>query len=144
VVDVIERGEPAAMLCHWTGIFYNGRELGFRTMQEVVRRIHARYKQVAWMKLADLARYWAAKELTRIDAPTAGRLRLNAPYACPDFTFSWRATSAPAVHRDGKVTPLREVGTWQALVPGAWRREGDGIVLCIDLPKGVVEIQAQA
>jgi hypothetical protein len=144
VVDVIERGEPAAMLSHWTGIYYNGQELGFQTMQEAVRRIHARYKQVAWMKLADLARYWAAKELTAIQAPSPDRLRLQAPYACPDFTFSWRTSSPPALVASGKVTPLREVRNWQQLEPGSWRREGDRIHLCVSLPKGTLEVQAQA
>jgi hypothetical protein len=68
MVEVIDRGEPAAMLCHWTGIYHNGQEHGFKAMQEIVRRIHARYKQVQWTKLNDLARYWAAKELTSIAA----------------------------------------------------------------------------
>jgi hypothetical protein len=143
VVDVIERGEPAAMLSHWTGIYYNGQELGFRAMQEVVRRIKTRYKQVAWMKLAELSRYWAARELTTIHAPSAGRLRLKAPYACPDFTLSWRTSSPPALVSSGKVTPLREVRNWQELEPGAWRREGDRINLCISLPKGEIEIQSK-
>jgi hypothetical protein len=144
VVDVIERGEPAAMLCHWTGIYHNGQELGFRAMQEIVRRVNSRYKQVVWMKLADLARYWAARELTAIQAPSAGRLRLQAPYACPDFTLSWRTSAAPALVSNGKVTPLREVRTWQELEPGAWRREGDRVILCMALPKGAIEIQSKA
>jgi hypothetical protein len=96
------------------------------------------------MKLADLARYWAARELTAIQAPSAGRLRLQAPYACPDFTLSWRTSAAPALVSNGKVTPLREVRTWQELEPGAWRREGDRVILCMALPKGAIELQSKA
>ena len=131
LVDVIERGEPAAMLSHWTGIYYNGRELGFQAMQEVVRRIHARYQQVQWMKLADLARYWAAKELTRIEETPAG-LRLTAPFACPDFTLRWRTARRPA--------RLREVNGWKAMEPGTWRRDGDSVVLCMALNKGITDV----
>src|SRR5262245_23165803 len=67
MVDVIARGEPALMLAHWTGIYWNGQELGFKIFQEVVRRLHARYDNLHWMKLGEVARYWAAKELTRIE-----------------------------------------------------------------------------
>ena len=35
MVEVIERGEPALMLAHWTGIYWNGLELGFTIFQEV-------------------------------------------------------------------------------------------------------------
>ena len=30
MVEVIERGEPAIMVCHWTGIYFNGGEEGFQ------------------------------------------------------------------------------------------------------------------
>ncbi len=67
VVEVIERGEPAIMVCHWTGIYWNGRELGFEVFKEVVRRLTARYDHLLWMKLSEVARYWAARELTRVE-----------------------------------------------------------------------------
>ena len=134
VVEVIERGEPAAMLAHWTGVYHNGRELGFQAMQEVVRRIHARYKQVRWMKLADLASYWAAKELTSIEAAPGG-LRLRAPFACGDFTLRWRTAGRPA--------GLREVRGWESMEPGTWRRAGDSVVVCLALPKGVTELRQE-
>jgi len=87
-------------------------------MQEVVRRIHARFKQVRWMKLDELARYWAAKELTTVE-PTSSGLRLKAPFACSDFTLRWRTPRALA--------GLREVSNWQAIEPGTWRRDGDSV-----------------
>jgi hypothetical protein len=113
-------------------VYYNGRELGFNAMQEVVRRIHSRYKQVRWMKLADLAAYWAAKELTAME-PVAAGLRLRAPFACPDFTVRWRTPGHPA--------GLREVRDWQAIEPGTWRRDGDSVIACIALPQGVTDVR---
>ena len=133
MVDVIERGEPAAMLAHWTGIYHNGRELGFQAIEEVVRRIHARYRQVRWMKLADLARYWAAKELTSIEAVPSG-LRLRAPFACPDFTVRWRTSGRPA--------GLREVRSWESMEAGTWRRASDDAVVCLALAKGITELRS--
>ncbi len=133
VVDVIDRGEPAVILSHWTGIYYNGRELGFQAMQQVVHRIHSRYKQVRWIKLADLARYWAAKELSTIETTPKG-LRIRAPFACPDFTLRWQTTGTPR--------QLREVGNWQAIEPGTWRREGDSVIACLSIPKGTTTLDA--
>ena len=61
---IIRRGEPAVMACHWPGIYFNGTEAGFRNFQEVVRRLHAGFDNPGWMKNGEIARYWAAKELT--------------------------------------------------------------------------------
>jgi hypothetical protein len=141
MVEVIERGEPAAMLCHWTGIYHNGQEHGFKAMQEIVRRLHARFKQVQWTKLNDLARYWAAKELTFV-AATSGGYTLNAPYPCTDFTIKLRATGPVQVRTASQTTPLREVRSWTDMQPGTWRRDGDSAILCMDLPRGATEIVA--
>jgi hypothetical protein len=92
LVEVIERGEPACLLAHWTGIWFNGEERGFRIFQEVVRRLHARFDHLHWMKLAEIARYWAARELTRISR-SDGKVRFWAPFGTPDFTVS---TPSPA------------------------------------------------
>ena len=94
MVEVIERGEPAIMVCHWTGIYWNGQELGFQIFQEVVRRLHARFDGLVWMKLNEIARYWAAKELTRIERET-GAIAFRAPFACPDFTVQFGTPIPP-------------------------------------------------
>ncbi len=141
MVEVIERGDPAILLCHWTGIYFNGRELGFQAMQEVVRRLHARFKQVRWMTLSEIAHYWAAKELTAIESVTGG-LRLKAPYACGEFTLRWRMGAGGRPALGG--APLREVQSWQAMEPGTWRRDGESVVACFSLAKGVTEIRRAA
>jgi hypothetical protein len=53
LVDVIRRGEPALIVCHWTGIYWNGRQLGFEVFREVERRLRAGYAdRIRWMKLS--------------------------------------------------------------------------------------------
>ncbi len=137
LVEVIQRGEPALLLCHWTGIYWNGQELGFRIFQEVVRRLHVRFDHLLWMKPADLARYWAARELTRIES-RGQSLLLNAPFACPDFTLQWTAPSAraPRLRVGSQTTALREVDRPLHLVSGTWCRHPEGLLACLDLPKG--------
>ena len=136
MVDVISRGEPAVMVCHWTGIHFNGQELGFQIFQEVVRRLGERFgTKILWMKLSEIARYWAAKELTRIslDAP-GGNVTFDAPFACPRFTLRLKL---PA----GAAPKLEEVADAARLRPGAFHRDGDTAVCCIDLPKGASELR---
>jgi hypothetical protein len=143
MVEVIERGEPAIILSHWTGIYWNGQELGFKVFQEVVRRLHARFDHLAWMKLSEIARYAAAKTLTRIEA-TAGRVAFQAPFACPAFTFRvapGRDGAVPRLRADGKdQPPLTRVPRPLDLAAGTWCDTTDGRVICVDLPRGRSEI----
>ena len=137
MVDVIARGEPAILVCHWPGIYYGGEELGFRIFQEVVRRLHARYDNLLWMKLSEIARYWAAKELTRIDRQ-GDLVTLSAPFAAPRFTVgvSARADAVPQLTLGETPQALREVAKTGDLTPGTWTRDAHGVVVCFDLPKG--------
>ena len=137
LVEVIERGEPACLVCHWTGIYHNGRELGFKAFQEVVRRLSDRYGHLLWMKTGEIARYWAAKELTTIRRGSAGVL-FTAPFACPAFTvaFDSPGRKPPRLEVDSQESPLRETTGRLDLGPGAWRREGERVTVCFDLPKG--------
>jgi hypothetical protein len=146
--EVIARGEPAVMVGHWPGFYFNGEEVGFRILQGIVARLEAHYDHLIWMRLSDLARYWAARELTRI-VPARGalnrRLAFHAPFACPAFTIridevppmpaqpSVRAGDEP---EGTEAAPLREVRRLLDLEPGTWTRDGRGLVACLDLPRG--------
>jgi hypothetical protein len=140
MVEVIERDEPAIMVCHWTGIYWNGEELGFKVFQEVVRRLHSRFDHLLWMKLNDLAVYWAARELTSV-RPEGSGISLRAPFACPDFTLRFsapRGAGAPALAAGrSPAVPLREVTSPKRLQAGTWCREGETLTACFDLPKGI-------
>ena len=137
MVEVIQRGEPVIIVCHWTGIYFNGEELGLNIFKEVVRRLHARFDHLIWMKTSEIARYWAARELTRIEK-TAGRVRLDAPFASPRFTLRLPAAEsvAPKLQAGAHPVPLTEVAKPERLRAGTWLRETGGIVVCFDLPKG--------
>ncbi|MBC8873202.1 MAG: twin-arginine translocation signal domain-containing protein [Planctomycetes bacterium] len=141
MVDVIERGEPAIMVSHWTGIYFNGEEEGFKTFQEAVRRLHAKYDRLIWMKLCEIARYWAAKELTGIERRD-GVVTLKAPFAAPNFTVrvGAKGSAVPKLTVGGKPLPLTEVAKPLALKSGTWTRDDQGVIVCFDLPKGETQI----
>ncbi len=142
LVEVIERGEPALMVCHWTGIYWNGEERGFKVFQEVVRRLHARFDDLLWMKLSHIARYWAARELTRIERD-ADALELNAPFACGDFTLRWRVSGPgrPYLRFRDAGTDLREVSSPRLLEVGTWYRRGQELTVCLPLAKGASRVE---
>jgi hypothetical protein len=142
MVEVIERGEPALMLGHWTGIYWNGQELGFHVLQEVVKRLHARFDNLAWMKLSEIARYWAAKELTAITRQ-ADQIMFEAPFACPDFTVRVEDPSVVQLKVAGgaEVKELKKVDILRHLHPGAWHRERANVTACFSLPRGASRLE---
>lgn len=143
MVELIERREPAVMLCHWPGMYTHGTKLGFAAFQKVVLALQQRFAaQTAWMKLSEIARYRAASELTRIEMQPDG-LRLQAPFACPNFTLRVAAAAphAPRQVCQDRVHVLTEVADRAALATGTWTGDGQGRILCFDLPKGPSVIQ---
>jgi hypothetical protein len=140
--QVIDKGEPAIIVCHWPGIFYNGEEIGFKIFQEVVRRVHARYDHLLWMKLSEISRYWAAKELTRIERKPDG-LAFTAPFATADFTvdIAGRPDAVPRLVAAGKQTSLQPVKKPTDLKSGTFHRHAAGVMACFDLPKGKSTIE---
>lgn len=135
--EIILRGEPAIMVCHWPGIYYNGEELGFYIFKEAVKRVHNGYNNIIWMKLSEIARYWAAKELTGI-AVHENTLRFQAPFAAPLFTveIAVRKKTVPWLLIKGKRVQLKEAPNELSLDSGSWFRSDRGIIVCFDLPKG--------
>lgn len=148
MVDLIRRGEPAFMLCHWPGIYCNGQETGFDIFKGAVQRLHDGYRdRIVWMKLSEAARYWAARELTAISRGDAG-IGFSAPFAAPDFTVRIPVPSDPppnpVVHPEpGPATTaspalLAMVRQRSDLRGGTWCRDegSDSITVCFPLPKG--------
>jgi hypothetical protein len=142
--EVIARGEPAILVCHWPGIYFNGQEVGFKIFQEVVRRLHGAYDNLTWMKLSQIARYWAARELTRIESSGPGQIAFRAPFACPDFTIKVTPASDVDSHptttvriiADGKEARLAAVSRAHQLKPGTFHRQDRTLLACFDLCKG--------
>lgn len=141
--QVIDRNEPAILVCHWPGIYFNGEEKGFDIFKEVVKRLHAGYDNLLWMKLSEISRYWAAKELTRIERDGAN-VRFSAPFATTRFTVEVAGpapAAQPKIVHSKDTTMLSEVQRRNDLKSGAWLREKQSCVYCFDLAKGASALQ---
>ncbi len=135
--QVIDKGEPAILVCHWPGIYFNGEEIGFNIFKEVVRRIHSKYDNLLWMKLSEISRYWAAKELTQIDKQ-GGRITFNAPFATKRFTVRIKIDlpTLPKLMANNNPVRLRRVKKLLQLQSHTWHTQGRDVTVCFDLPKG--------
>jgi hypothetical protein len=140
LVELIERGEPAVMLCHWPGMYTHGTKKGFEDMKRVVLALEGRYRdQTIWMTISEIARYWAAKELTRVER-SGDQVTLAAPFASPGFTLRVPTTgnAPPKLAHNGAPIPVQEVSNLRHLESGKWLREEGSLTVCFDLPKGQV------
>ncbi len=142
MVDMIDRGGPAIMFGHWQGMFCNGTKRGFEACKKVITTVNEKYRdRTVWMKASELARYQAARELTRIER-AAGGITLTAPFACPMYTVRIGTANAtePKLTHAGQPVVMKEVDSIGKLVSGTWMRDKEGVVACFDLPKGTVVI----
>jgi hypothetical protein len=138
MVELIGRGGPAVMYCHWPGLYTHGTKVGFRDFQKVVTALAGRFgDETLWMKLSEIARYWAARELTAISR-AGDEVHLDAPFACPAFTLRLvsRSSGPPSIRHDAQPIALREIQDRRRLAPRTWHREGDRLTVCFDLAKG--------
>jgi len=140
MIDVIESGEPAVIVCHWPGIYFNGEHVGFNILKEVKRRLDQKYNNLVWMKLSEISRYWAAKELTTI-TPDAKKVMIKAPFASPGFTLKINAVSRnPQIKTRGELKPLVRIKDLIELKTDTWLSDKTGTIICFDLGKGESEI----
>ncbi len=142
MVELIERGDPAVMLCHWPGLFNQGTKAGFQAFKQVASALEERYRdRTVWMKVSEIARYWVAKELTRITR-AGENVTLTAPFSAPAFTLRMvaKGNTPPKMVAKGKPIPLEKVDKRRDLKPGTWMAEGEHALVCFDLPKGKVEL----
>ena len=109
-----------------------------------MRRLHARYDNLVWMKLSEISRYWAARELTAIERQPNG-IALNAPFAAPDFTLELPGSvHGVTLKAAGERQPLREVSRMLDLTAGSWLSQGDRVIACFDLPRGASTLNLAA
>lgn len=142
MVELIERGEPAIMLCHWPGMWNNGIEIGFRIFRGMVERMNSMHgERILWMKCSDIARYWAAKELTTIRS-SPGRVILKAPFATERYTLQWnRVRGIPSLKVNQQPVPLKRIEEETELDSGTWTSSGEDTIICFDLERGTSEIE---
>ena len=132
MVELIERKQPAIMLCHWPGMYNNGTESGFRAFQRIVTSLSARYRdQTVWMKFSEIGRYWAAKDLTAIRR-IGNQIALDAPFDVKHFTLRVTKVMGPP-RLDVKLT---QVAKMSALTAGTWYQLGQDQVICFNLARG--------
>ena len=107
------------------------------------------------MKLSELARCWAARELTRIDCRVArgqrpaGRVDFRAPFAAEGFTVEFPAGEAKGVRfapagpaaAPRRPRPLKQVRCRQDLAAGTWLAQGPAAIACFDRPRGTSSLQ---
>jgi hypothetical protein len=139
--EVIRRGEPAILVCHWPGIYFNGEEKGFHILKEVVRRLHAGFDHLIWMKLSEIARYWAARELTQI-VRQGEKVLLRAPFSCPSFTIqiTGMMNRVPKLEVAGKPIVLLPREDPLKLKSGTCLNRREGVTVCFDLSKGITSM----
>ncbi len=141
MVEVIEGGEPACLVCHWPGIYYNGNKLGFNIFKTVVDRLEKKYgDSIYWMKLSEIAQYWAAKEFVSFEK-SAGGLIIDAPFTAKDFTFSIeKRFRNPILHSGSDKIKLTELASSSAIKSNSFSMKNKQTVICIDLPNGRSEL----
>lgn len=142
MVDVIESGEPAIMVCHWPGIYYNGEKIGFNIFKEVVSRLEQKYGSgIHWMKLSEITRYWAAKEFVSFEESKDG-IVINAPFPANDFTISMdMKIRNPVLYYGNEKLKLTELSSSGSIKSNSFSRDKGQTTLCFDLPKGKSELR---
>ena len=139
MVELVERNEPAIMLCHWPGMYCQGTKQGFHDFQRVVTALHGRFSsRTQWMKLSEIGRYWAARQLTKIEATEEHVLSIDAPLACADFTVRLRTERVcqPTLHAGQSVERLRAVSSPDMLTSGSFWSGDEHVIACFNLTKG--------
>ena len=144
MVELIKRGEPAVMLCHWPGMYTQGTKQGFTAFKRVVETLNSQFRdQTIWMKLSEIGRYWVAKELTHITL-TDRKISFDAPFGTTNFTVqvdgATETCKAPTLVVENQHVALQGVTERRLLRSGTWHADSKGVIMCIDLPKGVSQI----
>jgi hypothetical protein len=141
MVEVIESNEPAIMVCHWPGLYYNGDRIGFNILKEVVKRLNQKYDHLLWMKLNEIARYWAARELTLITL-SGNKVLLNAPFSACAFTIklNFHVQNTSIRNEGEEPQSLQKVNDKKSIKSNSWYSDISTTILCFDLKKGSSEI----
>jgi len=141
MVDVINSGEPAIMVCHWPGVYFNGEHVGFNILKQVKKRLDQKYDNLHWMKLSEIARYWAAKELTTITI-NGNKITFKAPFSSPGFTLKLNSSVRNPRIKCGseELKPLERIKDNKDLKSDTWFSDKTGTILCINLKKGSSEL----
>jgi hypothetical protein len=136
LVEVIDSREPAFLVCHWPGVYFNGEKTGFNIFKEVVSRLKQKYNNLIWMKNSEITRYWTAKKLTAI-ASDNSEIVFKAPFGTDRFTISInKKTKKLLLTHEGKEQLLEEISNPLYLKEGTCCRIPAGTLASFNLQKG--------
>ena len=144
MVDLIQRRQPAVMLCHWPGMYSNGTREGFNTFQRIVKSLNQRFRDhTLWMKVSEIGRYWAARRLTEITRDEQ-LLNLKAPFATTRFTLQITDFQGKiSIEHSGNRTSLQPVASLAQLDSGKCFHTAAKTLLCFDLKKGTSKVRCE-
>jgi hypothetical protein len=89
------------------------------------------------MKTSEIAHYWMAKAMVDITGTSTG-CSITSPMPCPRFTLRLSGARPGKWSVNGK--PLREGAKPLSLEPGTWARDGDDVVVAVDLKEGETRV----
>ena len=126
------------MYNHWWSLMDQGRETGLQVLAAMLPRLKKHYgAQVQWMKCSDIARYYATARSCQIcaaETDQGGTVRIQSPFDCPGFTFSFRTDRAVKAITVGG-TRLKKTVRQGRLGAGSWRQEGDTVAVSLDVSR---------
>ena len=143
MVDLIARGEPAVMLCHWPGMYCNGSKQGYHDFQQVVLALANRFgDQTIWMKLSDIGRYEAARQLVSLTRKSPTLIEVNSPLDCANFTIElpYQLTGQVLLKKDGVRTLLPKVAARKSLAASSYYVGAAKSLISFNLRQGTSEI----
>lgn len=136
MVEVIESGQPAIMVGHWPGFYFNGDKTGFNILKTVIKRLHEKYNHLVWMKNSEIARYQACKELTEL-AFNGKKLNLRAPFETKNFTLRInRKIRQARITIAGSTVTLNQAISPDKISSGMFFSDKQSGLLCFDLKRG--------
>ena len=136
VPQLVAAGCPAIMVSHWPGFYFGGEEVGFNIFKTVVARVN-RLPNILWMKTSEIARYWMARAMARVEVVGDG-CRIVSPMACERFTVRLSPARPGDWRAGGK--PLKRAPDAGKLAAGSWAVDGDDVIASVDLQPGETAI----
>lgn len=147
MVELIEQGQPAIMLCHWPGMYCNGSKQGFESFKKVVEALNERFgDQTSWMKLSEIARYWAVKETLQCSIQ-GSQLLAESSFGCKELTLrlDGRVFLGQLEQAAGQkallAEPLKRVSSKASLVSNSFFVGPNHTWVCFDKEPGVSKIE---
>ena len=141
LVEVINRQEPAILVCHWPGMYYNGEKTGFSIFKQVVNRLNQKYNNLIWMKNSEISRYWAAKKLTAVNLQDH-EIVCRAPFGTERFTLHIdRKITKLSLLQDNSENVLQMVNDSLQLKHGTCCRVPTGTLVSFNLKKGITTLR---